>query len=84
MVISKCRACHSLDWVEAWAGVLRCVWCGALLSLRTGTLVKSGDLHRPVVKEREFEVVSEHELTRIEEEPIVSAGLQRPEGWMSY
>ena len=84
-MLTNCPVCKTGDWLAAWPGVLRCVWCGALYQIRTGRVVESGDRRRPVVREP-LVVVEAHEFREVvfgeESEEAVSTGVERPEGWV--
>jgi hypothetical protein len=88
MEIPECTICRSPDWLFAWAGVLRCLGCGALYHVRTGRVVPCSGYARPAAGAEGLEVVSGRELERMlaggraEAAESVAAGVERPEGWV--
>jgi hypothetical protein len=84
-MISSYSICKTAEWLAAWPGVLKCVWCGALYQIRTGRTVESGDRRRPAVREEMVEV-EPHEFREVvfgePQEECISTGVERPEGWV--
>jgi hypothetical protein len=84
-MLKACPICKTGEWLAAWPGILKCVWCGALYQIRTGRIVESGDRQRPAVREPLVEVEPQEfrEVVYGErQEESFALGIERPEGWV--